>query len=200
MTRQILTVALQGLGYSNLYTANCGEDAFALLKSEEHFDVLICDIQMPGIDGLTFLREATEVGEIGAVITYSAIAHDLRLAIQQLARLTGYQVLGDLGKPFTRDELKELLLRYRPRAPRLPQLMLNEFPSASEIKSSLELEDGKFIPYYQPKINLQTMEVVGVEVLARWQHPQRGLLAPGTFLEAVQHFGFLNAMTKTLAQ
>lgn len=200
MTRQILVLTLQGLDYTNVHTADCGEQAFALLKSEGHFDVLICDIQMPGIDGLTFLREAAEVGHIAALIISSAIASDLRLAIQQLARLTGYQVLGDLGKPFTRGELKMLLMRYQPSTQGLAQLTCNELPSAAEIQHSLDLSAGKFVPFYQPKINLQTMEVVGIEALARWQHPQRGLLAPGIFLEAVQHFGFLNAMTQTIAQ
>lgn len=198
MTRQMLVLALLGLGYKNVETAECGEQAFAKLKEAGHFDVLICDIQMPGIDGLTFLREAAEIGHIAGLIISSAIAPDLRLAIQQLARLTGYQVLGDLGKPFMRDELKALMLRYCPKAPSRPQLLLEELPSAAEIQSGLL--DGEFVPFYQPKLNLQTMEVTGVEALVRWQHPQRGLLAPGLFLEAVEHFGFLNAMTQSLAQ
>lgn len=198
MTQQMLVLALQGLGYSNVHSAGCGEQAFALLALEGHFDVLICDIQMPGIDGLTFLREASEVGRIDALIISSAISSDLRLAIQQLARLTGYQVLGDLDKPFTRDELKMLMLRYCPVPPQRAQLMIEEMPSATEIQSGLL--DGEFVPFYQPKLNLQTLEVVGMEALVRWQHPRRGLLSPGLFLEAVQHFGFLNTMTQSIAR
>ena len=41
--------------------------------------------------------------------------------------------------------------------------------------------------HYQPKVNLRTRAVVGVEALIRWQHPQRGLLAPGLFLPAIQN-------------
>ena len=198
MTRQMLVLALQGLGYTNIHTADCGKQAFALLKHEGHFDVLICDIQMPGIDGLTFLREAAEIGYIAALIISSAIAPDLRLAIQQLARLTGYQVLGDLGKPFTRDELKVLMLRYCPSAPYQVPPTIDELPSATEIQSGLN--DGEFIPFYQPKLNLQTLEVIGMEVLVRWQHPLHGLISPGLFLGAVRHFGFLNVMTQTIAR
>ncbi|PPK36740.1 diguanylate phosphodiesterase [Pseudomonas laurylsulfatiphila] len=198
MTRQMLVLALQGLGYTNVHTADCGKQAFALLKHEGHFDVLICDIQMHGIDGLTFLREAAEIGYIAALIISSAIAPDLRLAIQQLARLTGYQVLGDLGKPFTRDELKVLMLRYCPSAPHRAPPTIDELPSATEIQSGLN--DGEFIPFYQPKLNLQTLEVIGMEVLVRWQHPLHGLISPGLFLGAVRHFGFLNVMTQTIAR
>lgn len=198
MTRQMLVLALQGLGYTNVHTADCGKQAFALLKHEGHFDVLICDIQMPGIDGLTFLREAAEIGYIAALIISSAIAPDLRLAIQQLARLTGYQVLGDLGKPFTRDELKVLMLRYCPSAPYQVPPTIDELPSATEIQNGLN--DGEFIPFYQPKLNLQTLEVIGMEVLVRWQHPLHGLISPGLFLGAMRHFGFLNVMTQTIAR
>lgn len=49
--------------------------------------------------------------------------------------------------------------------------------------------------FFQPKINLDNGEVVGLEALARWQHPKRGLLMPATFIEhletgvlAKQHF------------
>ncbi|MBA5689633.1 bifunctional diguanylate cyclase/phosphodiesterase [Rugamonas apoptosis] len=47
------------------------------------------------------------------------------------------------------------------------------------------LEQGQFELYYQPKVNLRTRAVVGAEALIRWHHPQRGLLAPGAFLEQV---------------
>lgn len=198
MTLQMLVLALKRMGYVHIQSACSGEQALSLLNQEGHFDVLICDIQMPGIDGLTFLREAAEVGCIAGVIISSAIAPDLRLAIQQLARLTGYQVLGDLGKPFTYDGLKMLMLRYCPMARPRAVIGVDEWPSATEIQSSLL--DGEFIPYYQPKLNLQTLEVVGVEVLARWKHPQRGVLSPGVFLDIVQQFGFLDALTVAIAR
>jgi diguanylate cyclase (GGDEF)-like protein len=41
---------------------------------------------------------------------------------------------------------------------------------------------SEFVLHYQPKVHLETGEVIGVEALIRWQHPQRGLLLPGAFL------------------
>jgi EAL domain-containing protein (putative c-di-GMP-specific phosphodiesterase class I) len=49
----------------------------------------------------------------------------------------------------------------------------------------LGLERQEFVLYYQPKINMRTQQVVGAEALIRWQHPQRGLLAPRVFLPDV---------------
>ena len=50
------------------------------------------------------------------------------------------------------------------------------------------LSNDEFLLYYQPKVHMRTGEVIGVEALIRWQHPERGLLPPGAFLgHAVGH-------------
>jgi len=49
------------------------------------------------------------------------------------------------------------------------------------------LRNNEFVLYYQPKVNMRTGAVVGAEALIRWQHPQRGLLAPATFLPVIEN-------------
>lgn len=46
---------------------------------------------------------------------------------------------------------------------------------------------GEFVLYYQPKVNMRSGTVVGAEALIRWQHPEKGLLAPGTFLPLIEN-------------
>lgn len=48
------------------------------------------------------------------------------------------------------------------------------------------LAGGELELHYQPRVNMRTGQVVGMEALLRWRHPQRGLLAPGHFLPAVR--------------
>tara|TARA_R110001583_G_scaffold7720_3_gene37860 strand:+ start:39454 stop:43026 length:3573 start_codon:yes stop_codon:yes gene_type:complete len=45
----------------------------------------------------------------------------------------------------------------------------------------------QFVMFYQPKINMRTGEVVGVEALIRWNHPEHGLLYPGSFLPTIEN-------------
>jgi diguanylate cyclase (GGDEF)-like protein/PAS domain S-box-containing protein len=49
------------------------------------------------------------------------------------------------------------------------------------------LESGEFELYYQPKLELSSNKVVGVEALIRWQHPERGLLNPADFLPVIEN-------------
>jgi diguanylate cyclase (GGDEF)-like protein len=57
------------------------------------------------------------------------------------------------------------------------------------------LETGQLVLHYQPKAELRSGAVSGVEALVRWQHPGRGLLGPGHFLPLVEQSGLTRALT-----
>jgi len=50
----------------------------------------------------------------------------------------------------------------------------------------LALQNSEFVLHYQPKVNMQTGRVIGAEALIRWQHPEKGLLAPAVFLPVIE--------------
>lgn len=54
------------------------------------------------------------------------------------------------------------------------------------------LEKGEFVPYYQAQVDARTRRIVGMEVLARWRHPKRGLLLPGEFIKVAGSLGRLD--------
>lgn len=58
---------------------------------------------------------------------------------------------------------------------------------AEELK--LGLERGEILPYYQVQLDARTREVIGFEALARWKHPEKGVLAPGVFLKIADEHG-----------
>lgn len=51
------------------------------------------------------------------------------------------------------------------------------------------LEKGEVIPYYQVQLDARTREITGLEALARWDHPEKGVLAPGVFLRIADEYG-----------
>jgi sensor c-di-GMP phosphodiesterase-like protein len=60
------------------------------------------------------------------------------------------------------------------------------------------LEDGQFVPYYQPLINLRTGAIVGAEVLMRWRKPDGSLISPAVFIPLAESSGLILEMTKAL--
>ena len=57
------------------------------------------------------------------------------------------------------------------------------------------LTSDQLVLHYQPKVDLRTGEVHGVETLVRWNHPDRGLLYPEAFLDLVEEAGLIHALT-----
>ena len=57
---------------------------------------------------------------------------------------------------------------------------------------------GELVLHYQPKLDLRSDRVAGVEALVRWQHPERGLLYPDTFIDLAESFGLMGSLTSTV--
>ncbi|MCW3006736.1 MAG: diguanylate cyclase/phosphodiesterase [Solirubrobacterales bacterium] len=70
---------------------------------------------------------------------------------------------------------------------------------AGELRQALC--DGQIRAHFQPKADARTGQIVGVEALVRWAHPQRGLLTPATFLSLAEQTGLVRELTRrVLAQ
>ncbi len=63
------------------------------------------------------------------------------------------------------------------------QIVVNK-QTADDILSGIE--QRRFLPYYQPQFCARTLDIAGVETLARWDHPTRGILTPDTFLKIAE--------------
>ena len=70
--------------------------------------------------------------------------------------------------------------------------------SRQELRDALR--SGQILPWYQPKINPQTLETVSVEALARWQHPVHGLISPGMFLPRIEETGLAEELLCTMLE
>ncbi|MGE5260101.1 MAG: putative bifunctional diguanylate cyclase/phosphodiesterase, partial [Actinomycetota bacterium] len=68
----------------------------------------------------------------------------------------------------------------------------------SEIRGAIET--GQIVPYYQPLVDLDTAKTVGFEVLARWEHPVRGLLMPDLFIPIAEDTGTIGLLTDRLLE
>ena len=60
------------------------------------------------------------------------------------------------------------------------------------------LEHSEFVPHYQPQIDARTGRVAGVEALARWYHPEKGVLLPGSFLAVAEDLNVVAEIDKMI--
>lgn len=91
----------------------------------------------------------------------------------------------DLSMYSSKSAGKDTLSFYDPRMQEVVSLRLQ-----LEQDMRRGLADGEFVLYLQAQIN-QYGELQGAEALVRWQHPQRGLLGPGTFIEIAERSGLI---------
>jgi EAL domain-containing protein (putative c-di-GMP-specific phosphodiesterase class I) len=81
--------------------------------------------------------------------------------------------------------------------------MGEELAAAEALKSELRgaIAAGRIVPYFQPIVRLSDGATAGFEVLARWEHPAKGVLPPAAFLDLVEQAGLSAAMfASVLAQ
>ncbi|WP_127478138.1 putative bifunctional diguanylate cyclase/phosphodiesterase [Sulfurivermis fontis] len=62
------------------------------------------------------------------------------------------------------------------------------------------LQEGEFLPYYQPKVDLRSGRIVALEALARWQHPIHGLVPPGQFIPVAEETGQITELGKQMLE
>jgi len=60
------------------------------------------------------------------------------------------------------------------------------------------LREGQFCLYYQPKVDVHTQRVVGAEALARWHHPELGVISPGEFVPVAEETGLIRPISEQL--
>jgi len=60
------------------------------------------------------------------------------------------------------------------------------------------LDEGQIRPYFQPQISTDTGAITGFEALARWQHPERGLVSPADFLPAIDEAGLSERLSEVM--
>lgn len=70
--------------------------------------------------------------------------------------------------------------------------LLEEQEITADMKKALE--EGQFVPYFQPQYDYATGKLCGAEALVRWKHPEKGLISPGKFLPIFEENGFITEM------
>lgn len=181
----------------DVLTADNVEAAMGSLDRRGPVDVAICDLQMDGRDGLSLIGHLAATGLARSVIILSSAEQSVLDSAAQLARQQGIDVLGVMRKPASVAAIGALLskwLRIKSGTADEPEPSSDADPKKLAPLDADRDYSSQWIAHFQPKVGLDG-ELAGVELLARWEHPEHGLLMPGRFLPLVEQAGQMAALT-----
>ncbi len=194
-TLEFVTDLLIQLGISEVLVAQDGKAGLSVLAAQtKNVDLLICDIEMPGMDGIAFLRNIANQGYTGKIVLFSGIDEDLMKAAERLAKARGLNVIDTLKKPITVGALAGVLMQLsKPFQKKIGNDRNELIIEAEDIRQALD--SNQIVIFYQPKVSLSDNHVTGVECFARWYHAEYGLVYPGDFISIVEQNDLINDFT-----
>lgn len=191
----VLLHMLGRLGFDRVAAADNGSSALASLVSTRPPNLILCDLNMPQMDGVEFIRKLGEHNYRGSLIVVSGEDARLLQSVEKLVHAHGIDLLGYLTKPVAPDALSRLIGNWRPPASAAVTVQ-GVRACVADLRTALA--DGELINHYQPKVDVTSGQVIGVEALVRWQHPRHGILYPDSFITLAEEHGLIDALTRTV--
>ena len=183
-------------GSKHIRTAEDGLVALEVLDELEVMPGLIlCDLNMPNIDGLQFLRLLKQRNYDGPVAILSSEHQSIITMAEKLARTHDLNIVAALSKPLRPDALDDVLLMLKK-----PVLASKSIVRRQLSKKELQcaIGSGNIVPWYQPKVDAQTGRIVGIEALARWVLPDGDIIEPDAFIPLAEQTGLIKLLTQKL--
>ncbi|MEE8364800.1 MAG: EAL domain-containing response regulator [Gammaproteobacteria bacterium] len=190
---RVSTMILNDLGINNVQSAMSGSKALEMLDHEGAIDVVICDLNMSEMDGIEFIRHLAAQSYSGSLVLTSG--KDIRIlrTVEKLAIEHELNLLGVLEKPVTPAKFKEIL-DVLEQSNTEGTVLSPETYEADELLQAIE--GDQLDTYFQPKVDVNTGQVVGVEALIRWNHPSRGTIRPYYFITLAEENNLIVKLTQ----
>jgi len=187
---------LASLGFTQVTTCNSGRAALELFDSVNNPpELILLDLNMPEMDGLEFIRHLVEQRYTGSLILISGENERMLQTAEKLVKAHKISSLGHLHKPVNPKELSALLEKWAPPTQGRPRTAKKTY-GAEEVRAAIV--NRELVNYYQPKVDVVSGKVVGVESLVRWRHPQDGMVFPDQFIGVAEEYGLIDDLTRAV--
>jgi len=190
---------LENMGYSNIIVCLGGQMGLEVYKASTiSFDIIISDLNMPEMNGVEFLRHLSEEDYLGGIILFSAEDERILEVAKDLAKARNLNVLGYISKPFKRKSFEPLISNYSPHTSNTPNTSAPSLDEITEEELRAGINGDELLVAFQAKTSIATDKVIGAEALARWNHSERGLLPPQTFISLAERCNLIDELTYSM--
>lgn len=192
---KLLSHQLEKLGFVNVISHEHAADALAQMEfGTEMVGLILCDLQMPGMDGVEFIRELVRIGYAGGLVLVSGEDERVLQTAEKLSKAHRLNVLGALHKPVSQEQLKQVMNNHALRA--AAAHVAHKTYTPEELWRAIT--GGKLVNYYQPKVDITSGAITGVETLVRWHHPEDDIVLPDQFIATAEEHGLIDELTRTV--
>ncbi|MDR7121786.1 EAL domain-containing response regulator [Rheinheimera soli] len=195
--REYMLGLCRDFGITELMAAENGQVALDMIEQESNqFDILICDLEMPGIDGIELIHLLAARKQRSAILIVSGREPALISAVELMATTEGLHVLGAMQKPVQRNALIDMLQLYKGRVESKQQSSLSTPVQYSLSQADLELalQQRQFVLHYQPKIDMATGQMMGAEALVRMKGPDK-IIFPNDFIHLCEQYHLIDQLS-----
>jgi EAL domain-containing protein (putative c-di-GMP-specific phosphodiesterase class I) len=187
---ELITATAEAIGLRCTATTEA-TTFFAALAPDT--SLIMIDLVMPGMDGIELLRQLGKQQCKAGIVLISGVGKRIMETAQELAQAHGLNTVGHLQKPFRVKELEGILKNYTYSAAAAAvkpkrAVVVEDW----ELHRAIEWEE--FVLHYQPQVSIASGELVGLEALVRWQHPERGLIYPDHFVPRLETLGLIDQL------
>lgn len=114
--RKMVVGMLHSLGAKSIKDVANGKQALAIMigAKGKTIDVIICDLNMPVMDGVEFLGHLSQLNHKAAIILFSSADTKLLNSAGKMTNFYGLKLLGQIVKPIMPEQIEELLLMWNP--------------------------------------------------------------------------------------
>ena len=175
--RTLVSMVLSDAGFATSEWSN-GRALLAHLR-DNPVDLVVCDLLMPDCDGVEFFAQLSEIENRPPMVLVSGQDARTRQLALGLAKEYGVEVVAEFGKPIDFAGLETTICQ---------RLAGGDEGGLGHYDIEEALREGQLRAHYQPIFAVserRRLSLASLEALARWQHPDAGLLLPAEFLPQI---------------
>ncbi|MDP2902717.1 MAG: response regulator, partial [Methylovulum sp.] len=195
VARRQIGILLDSFNINEVLAVDSAETALLEIARSDGIDLLISDLNMPGMDGIEFLRRLADGGYQKCIMLVSGVEDKLLQTAVELLRAKGIRLRGALKKPVMREAFLEMLSMPCVSTQTAPVARTTITVSPDDIRDGI-LHD-EFDVHFQPKVDAATLRVVGLEALARWQRGGKPV-SPDIFITTAERCGLIGSLSELL--